>query len=111
MESSSLPQVGSDELSRELQSLRAQQGTHLRVQLALVLAVGVFVWRTAVLQHRSLAEMRPVSARIQQDLARQVAIVAELEKIAVNRPEFAAALQKHGIKVPNPAPASVPPRQ
>lgn len=111
MESSPFSQPGSDDLSRELQSLRQQHATHLRLQLALVLAVGVFVWRSAVLQHRSLVEVRPLTARLQQDITRQGAIVAELQKIAVSRPEFAAVLRNHGIQVPDSRPAAAPPRQ
>jgi len=111
MESSPLPEARPDELSRELQSLREQHTTHLRVQLALVLAVGVFVWRSAQLQHRSLVEVRQISARIQQDVARQGVIVIELQKIAASRPEFAALLKKHGIGVPASASSAPSPRQ
>jgi len=96
-------------LHDQVRALREQHATHLRVQLALVLAVGAFVWRSAVIQHRSLEEVRMMSARIQQDVVRQQTIVAELQKIAVNRPKFAELLQQHGIGPATPAPVSNPP--
>lgn len=91
------------DLQEEVASLRSSFGFFLRLQLVFILAVGVFVWRAALVQHRSLEGARLGSTKIRNDQIRQQQIVEEFRRFGSTRPEFAQILKAKGIEVP-PAP-------
>lgn len=72
----------------------------LRLQLLFILVVGVFVWRVALVQHRSLESARLGSGKIHNDQIRQRQLVEEFRKYAATHPEFAQILRAKGIEVP-----------
>lgn len=100
------PQEQIDELADQVSRLEHRLAMAGRVQLLLILALVAFVWRAALLQHRGLVAAQTNVPRIHQDIAQQVAAVAELQSYALTHPEFAKILRKHGIEPA--APTSTP---
>jgi hypothetical protein len=100
-----------DTLPEEVASLRNGFGFFLRLQLVFIVVIGVFVWRVALVQHRSLEAARLGSGKIHNDQIRQRQLVDEFRKYAATHPEFAQILRAKGIEVPSTAPggATVPP--
>jgi hypothetical protein len=97
-----------ENLQEEVAALRSGFAFFLRLQLLFILVVGVFVWRVALVQHRSLEAARLGSSKIRNDQIRQQQIVEEFRKYASTRPEFAQLLRAKGIEVAG-APAGVSP--
>lgn len=91
-------------LQEEVALLRSSFGFFLRLQLVFILAVGVFVWRAALVQHRSLEAARLGSGKIRNEQIRQQQIVEEFRRYGSTHPEFAQILKAKGIDVPS-APA------
>ena len=97
-----------DDLREEMTSLRSGFAFFLRLQLLFTLVVGVFVWRVALVQHRSLEAARLGSGKIQNDQIRQRQLVEEFRKYATTHPEFAQILRAKGIEVPTTAAGGAP---
>ena len=97
-----------DDLREEVTSLRSGFAFFLRLQLLFILAVGVFVWRVALVQHRSLEAARLGSGKIHNDQIRQRQLVEEFRKYAATHPEFAQILRAKGIEVPTAAAGGTP---
>lgn len=99
-----------DALQQEVSALRNDLTFFLCVQLVFALAVGGFVWRAAVVQHRGLESARLGSGRIHNDQIRQRQIVDEFRKFGATRPEFAQLLRAKGIEVATNAAGGTLPR-
>lgn len=99
---------GQDDLREEVTSLRSGFAFFLRLQLLFILVVGVFVWRVALVQHRSLEAARLGSGKIHNDQIRQRQLVEEFRKYAATHPEFAQILRAKGIEVPATAAGGAP---
>lgn len=97
-----------DDLREEVTSLRSGFAFFLRLQLLFILVVGVFVWRVALVQHRSLEAARLGSGKIHNDQIRQRQLVEEFRKYAATHPEFAQILRAKGIEVPTTAAGGAP---
>ena len=97
-----------DDLREEVTSLRSGFAFFLRLQLLFILVVGVFVWRVALVQHRSLESARLGSGKIRNDQIRQRQLVEEFRKYAATHPEFAQILRAKGIEVPTAASGGAP---
>ncbi len=97
-----------DDLREEVTSLRSGFAFFLRLQLLFILVVGLFVWRVALVQHRSLEAARLGSGKIHNDQVRQRQLVDEFRKYAATHPEFAQILRAKGIEVPTTASGGVP---
>lgn len=90
-----------DTLREEVASLRSGFAFFLRLQLLFIMLVGVFIWRVALVQHRSLEAARLSSGKIHNDQIRQRQLVDEFRKYASTHPEFAQILRAKGIDVPS----------
>ncbi len=89
-----------DNLQEEMASLRNGFTFFLRLHLLFIGVVGIFVWRVALTQHRSLEAARLGSGKIHNDQFRQRQMVDEFRKYAATHPEFAQILRAKGIEVP-----------
>ena len=100
-----------DSLQEEVASLRSGFTFFLRLQLLFIVVVGIFVWRVALVQHRSLEAARLGSGKVHNDQIRQRQMVEEFRKYATSHPEFAQILRAKGIEVPAAAPGgtAIPP--
>ena len=103
------PQEQIDALAEQVSRLENRLAMAGRVQLMLLLALVAFVWRAALMQHRGLEAAQASVPRIHQDIAQQVAAVAELQNYGATHPEFARILRNHGIE-PVAQPPTPPPQ-
>lgn len=90
-------------VEREVEQLRSEFSSLVRVQLVLTVGLAIFVWRAAVLQHRTVVAARPAAARMQADVAYQRGMLDEIQKFAAGRPQLIEVLRRYG-----PAPEGAP---